>query len=561
MAPHTRRSHTKGPADSTQGKENEGQVPLQSSTLVNTKICSKVAARRVDPESQSQSVQSALGKRTYIPTQTPSDTHGSTPEFSDKQAKTVKKARNIGPAHGHPMPLLLPGGSEVESGEFASNNGDFTIQQRKAGSVVKGKRVELECTSSFYPGCGDNTHVLARLDHRNPAFHAPAVDIDDIETDKDSEDDVQVVELALKYPNKFSESVANERPSWVLSGTSEPEKSGSQSSAVSLNDSVRSTGAGVKLSVVATRPKNTALPGLDVPRAGWPIDTDLIFAVGSTKLSLLNQRPIVHTVIQEAIENLRAALLFANAFPDVCSALTLIKDCLFTAALHLKPGATEVLDRLTRDQEYLLKMTPLLRARICLIRSEIKDRCNAITMNGFLVFGSALDTIEYVCKQLSHYTYTFPRATMNNAPNVLVMCSRPYRNDRIITVIRDMFFVGGAASFAHNFQYLFPTYEIADGEIVLEVPIPMVALVATALYAALYEWRTGDHQLAEFSANAYLDVYQGHVNTLNHIRERREGVFHLMMVDIYKQANTLPIGNEPSPAVQIAEIDLDNLDS
>jgi hypothetical protein len=58
MAPRTRRSHTKGPADSAQGKENKGQVPLQSSTLVNTKIRSKVTARRVDPESQSQSVQS-----------------------------------------------------------------------------------------------------------------------------------------------------------------------------------------------------------------------------------------------------------------------------------------------------------------------------------------------------------------------------------------------------------------------------------------------------------------------------------------------------------------------
>jgi hypothetical protein len=75
---------------------------------------------------------------------------------------------------------------------------------------------------------------------------------------------------------------------------------------------------------------------------------------------LLNQRPIVRAVIQEAIENLRAALLFTNAFPDVCSALTLIKDCLFTAALCLKPGASEVLHRLTNDQDYLLRITPLV---------------------------------------------------------------------------------------------------------------------------------------------------------------------------------------------------------
>ncbi|KAI9433896.1 hypothetical protein H4582DRAFT_1788704, partial [Lactarius indigo] len=66
-----------------------------------------------------------------------------------------------------------------------------------------------------------------------------------------------------------------------------------------------------------------------------------------------------------------------------------------------------------------------------------------------------------------------------------------------------------------------------------EVPTAMVALVATALYATLYEWRTGEQQVTEFSANAYLDVYNGHVNTLNHIRKEREGAFHLMMADIY----------------------------
>jgi hypothetical protein len=56
------------------------------------------------------------------------------------------------------------------------------------------------------------------------------------------------------------------------------------------------------------------------------------------------------------------------------------------------------------------------------------------------------------------------------------------------------------------------------------------------LYATLYEWRTGEQQVTEFSANAYLDVYQGHVNTLKHIRAERENGFHLMMADIYARA-------------------------
>lgn len=179
-------------------------------------------------------------------------------------------------------------------------------------------------------------------------------------------------------------------------------------------------------------------------------------------------------------------------------------------------------------------------------------------MGSFLAFGSALDVINYVTKQLADYTYTFPQAN-SKAPNGLVMRSRPYRNDRIIAIIRDMYFSGGAMSFARKFQYLFPTYETREGNISYKVPLPMVALVATALYATIHEWRTGEQQIAEFSANAYLDVYLGHINTLKHIREHREGAFHLMMADIYMQAST-HLENETSASVAIAHLDLDSLD-
>ncbi|KAN0141457.1 hypothetical protein V8E53_000702 [Lactarius tabidus] len=87
----------------------------------------------------------------------------------------------------------------------------------------------------------------------------------------------------------------------------------------------------------------------------------------------------------------------------------------------------------------------------------------------------------------------------------------------------------------------------------------MVALAATALYAVLYEWRTGEQQVAEFLANAYLDVYLGHVNTLKHIREHRARAFHFMMADIYIKANT-PATNESSSVVPIADLDLDLLE-
>jgi len=63
------------------------------------------------------------------------------------------------------------------------------------------------------------------------------------------------------------------------------------------------------------------------------------------------------------------------------------------------------------------------------------------------------------------------------------MRSRPYRNPRIITVIRDLFFAGGINSFANRFEQRFPTYQDYDGIVHHEVPVAMVALVATAVSA------------------------------------------------------------------------------
>jgi len=60
------------------------------------------------------------------------------------------------------------------------------------------------------------------------------------------------------------------------------------------------------------------------------------------------------------------------------------------------------------------------------------------------------------------------------------MRSKPYRNDRIISVIRDMYFRGGRASFVSLYDYLFENTEDPEAT-TYEVPIPMVALVATAV--------------------------------------------------------------------------------
>ena len=92
----------------------------------------------------------------------------------------------------------------------------------------------------------------------------------------------------------------------------------------------------------------------------WPTETDLVFASGSNRLKLTSQSPIVHSVIIKGIENLQAAMLFADAFPDVCSMLTLIKDSLLTSASYLLPAAMDVLDHLKVNPDYVSKVTLLV---------------------------------------------------------------------------------------------------------------------------------------------------------------------------------------------------------
>ena len=61
------------------------------------------------------------------------------------------------------------------------------------------------------------------------------------------------------------------------------------------------------------------------------------------------------------------------------------------------------------------------------------------------------------------------------------------------------------------------------------------------MYAALHEWRTGTHKATNFSADAFLDVYQGHVNTFRFILEKRPLAFHAMMNDIHTQARCVSV--------------------
>ncbi|KAF8256616.1 hypothetical protein EI94DRAFT_1855748 [Lactarius quietus] len=269
---------------------------------------------------------------------------------------------------------------------------------------------------------------------------------------RDLNDNEQVLELALKNPTRFSDVMATEQPTW-LSGEVAESPATLLTLASSLNEvtSCQSQWLGIlswsRWSVSPVPPKSLpqerGITHLVAPTLH--INTDLVFLEG-LQIMLTHQHPIIHCMVQDAITNFK---------PLYC--------------LHLPKDALAWL---------LSRVTNLVQ----LLFNPNSKTMTTILPNWFPCSGGSSSDWQTI-EQLHLY---FPEG----AP-----------------VIRELYFTGGTMSFASWFSHMFPVHFGDNGSPSWEVPIPMVALVATVLYTMFYEWHTGEQQAHKFSTNAYMNMY------------------------------------------------------
>ena len=125
----------------------------------------------------------------------------------------------------------------------------------------------------------------------------------------------------------------------------------------------------------------------DFLEATWPSNTDLVTVASSkgtkgVKLLLNSQKPLVHAVVVDAIENMQASLLFTHAFPDGVLQFTFAKECLLTAAD--KPSTALIYSRLLEDKDYLAKLSQLVSFIIA--KTALLMLCNSHAL-GSLTYG------------------------------------------------------------------------------------------------------------------------------------------------------------------------------
>ncbi|KAI9432778.1 hypothetical protein H4582DRAFT_2083169 [Lactarius indigo] len=443
------------------------------------------------------------------------------------QPTPAKKARNVGPYHGRPMIFHLA--SEIET--------EGQSPSRGIAGVSEGAQRAAQLATSL----SSRPYVFGSA----PRFDPDPRDYDTYPTTEEGSDNKDdLADLPQGPPAKIHKAIAAESPSWL-----DPAISDSRTTPVRKTVSTETLSSNHDTSPANIGSFETTAPAGSSSEQGqatiesssaWPAETNLVLPPGVTRVKVTQQSQLIRDVIQSAIEDVQFSLLFVDAF------------------LH---GILIILfKRLLDDGDYMLKFIPVVRAWIPLFRSEVKDRCNTIILGKFAAMAPE-DIVNVIEWQRSGYKYVYPKGPKVPSANRLVMQSQPYRNRRIIQVIHDLYFIGGTgnASFSVRFDQVFPHHTGDDGVTVREVPIPMVALVSTALYASIIEWRTGVQQAAEFSANTYFGVYQGHVTTLEIIRNQQSNAFHKMMSSIYSQACST-VGSDPSLSSQITELDLDLLE-
>lgn len=109
---------------------------------------------------------------------------------------------------------------------------------------------------------------------------------------------------------------------------------------------------------------------------------------------------------------------------------------------------------------------------------------------------------------------------------------KPYQGDLLIFLIYEAVF-SGAKSIGIKFIERFAELANNKGNRP-ECPIPLLALVATAVYAALF-WKTlGSPGKFNFTGNQFSKTYVFHVKFLEDLKRDAPGRFHCMMADIYE---------------------------
>ncbi|KAF8811591.1 hypothetical protein BYT27DRAFT_7062984, partial [Phlegmacium glaucopus] len=267
----------------------------------------------------------------------------------------------------------------------------------------------------------------------------------------------------------------------------------------------------------------------DVNR-GWPVEAHYTPIRRDThNLSIMKQPQPMKRMIRSAVNRVTEHFLFDSAYPaaEQVEFETFHRDVFIHCSKRLK--YFEIIKRLKVDDELVKLCARVINARVSNLRTRPKGITNK-KVEGFYQLLAGDDAGSRV-KALTNedQDYIYPAAGGG------VDTNRPYFHPCIISSMKECFFTGSRGTYGQKYQARFSSC-ITDGpgKNELELPIPMVCIVATSAHASLDDWSQGYKRTkSDFRADAYESIYRGHELFLNTLREERPEFYHKLMSDLY----------------------------
>ncbi|KAJ7133962.1 hypothetical protein C8R43DRAFT_1132984 [Mycena crocata] len=267
----------------------------------------------------------------------------------------------------------------------------------------------------------------------------------------------------------------------------------------------------------------------------WHPSARIAYPAPGKKDVLLNaQTEELQLVLRHAISAVKSSLLFEDAYPPILSRAGFARAYLIEAADAI-PEGQHIRERLGSDLKYAAVLADILH------NIQLLDRINILR-------GDIKQLIEKVLKD---HRYIFPTDPQTQR----LMTEKPFHHPALRAVIKNGVFT---RNFKANNMHLFISTSKKHPK-QLELPDAMVALAATALYAALLEYRTtGEHQTIAFTEGAYEDTYRNHMNTLSQTRASAPVVFHKVLHGLFNEVtdgkSTQPEAGSSATLINLVEV-------
>ncbi|KAJ7318494.1 hypothetical protein DFH08DRAFT_1036272 [Mycena albidolilacea] len=279
--------------------------------------------------------------------------------------------------------------------------------------------------------------------------------------------------------------------------------------------------------------------------AKWHPSAQIIYPAPGKKDILLNsQTEVLQRVLRAAISLVKTGVLFENSYPAIISRAGFARAYLVSAA-EAMPEAKYVLERLGLDLKYAAILADILLDRINILRGDIKRSAAGLAPGYFQFAGlNETKTKELIEKLLKDH-----RRCQR------LMTEKPFHHPALKAIVKDGVF---NRNFKAKNMHLFistskkhPTH--------LELPDAMVALAATALYAALLEYRTtGERQVIAFTEGAYEDTYRNHMKTLADTRDAAPVALHKVLHGLFNDVTdgkaTAPEAGSSATLINLVEV-------